>query len=244
MARLPRFILPGYPQHIIVRGNNREPVFASADDYRYYLEKLVNGASKHECHIHAYVLMTNHIHLLITPMKAESISKLMQYIGRYYVQYFNHEYQRTGTLWEGRYKATLIDSESYLLTCQRYIEHNPVRAGMVTEPSAYPWSSYFANAEGGDDPAVTPHALYLSLGGDNVARQQAYRELFKLRLSDKTLDQIREATNKSWVLGQAVFQEKVAGLLNRRLKAKAKGGDRRSKEFKQLAKATSPTQQQ
>ena len=136
MARLPRFILPGQPQHIIQRGNNRQDIFCSEDDYLYYLEKLIEAASKHQCDIHAYVLMTNHVHLLVTPHTEEGIGKMMQVLGRYYVQYFNHRYKRTGTLWEGRYKATLIDTEQYLLTCMRYIELNPVRAKeMVNHPS-------------------------------------------------------------------------------------------------------------
>ena len=131
MARLPRFVLVGHPQHIIIRGNNREPVFIADEDYQLFLEKLSAAAKKHECDIHAYVLMTNHIHLLVTPNKENGISKMMQMLGRYYVQYFNYTYKRSGTLWEGRYKASLIDSEAYALLCYRYIELNPVRANMV-----------------------------------------------------------------------------------------------------------------
>ncbi|MGC2047550.1 MAG: transposase, partial [Gallionella sp.] len=148
MARLPRFVLPGQPQHVIVRGNNRSEIFCADADYRFYLEKLQLACDKHGCDLHAYVLMTNHVHLLITPHEEQSLSKALQMLGRYYVQYYNHCYQRTGTLWEGRYKATLIDSEAYLLTCMRYIELNPVRAGMVAHPSEYPWSSYHHNALG------------------------------------------------------------------------------------------------
>ena len=158
MARLPRFVIPGQPQHVIVRGNNREPIFYAEEDYRFYLEKLQQACEKHQCDLHAYVLMTNHVHLLITPHTEDGISKSLQMLGRYYVQYFNHTYQRTGTLWEGRYKATLIDSERYLLTCYRYIELNPVRAeGMVDHPSEYPWSSYRYNVVGESDPLVVPH---------------------------------------------------------------------------------------
>ena len=142
MARLPRFVLVGHSQHIIIRGNNREPVFNAEEDYRFFLDKLADAAKKHQCDIHAYVLMTNHVHLLATPHKAESIAKMMQMLGRYYVQYYNYTYQRTGTLWEGRYKASLIDSEQYALLCYRYIELNPLRANMVKHPSEYPWSSY------------------------------------------------------------------------------------------------------
>jgi putative transposase len=137
MARLGRLIVPGQPQHVIVRGNNRSEIFCRDADYLFYLEKLQAACQKHDCQIHAYVLMTNHVHLLITPFSEQSLSKTLQMLGRYYVQYFNYCYQRTGTLWEGRYKATLIDSELYLLTCMRYIELNPVRAGMVASPADY-----------------------------------------------------------------------------------------------------------
>jgi len=131
MARLPRYVIPGQPQHVIVRVNNRTDIFYADADYQFYLEKLQLAYNKHDCKIHAYVLMTNHVHLLITPQEEDGISKVMQMLGRYYVQYYNYTYKRTGTLWEGRYKATLIDSEAYLLTCMRYIELNPVRINGV-----------------------------------------------------------------------------------------------------------------
>jgi putative transposase len=149
MARLPRFVIPDQPQHVIIRGNNREPIFCDDSDYRFFLEKMSQACKKHDCEIRAYVLMTNHIHLLITPHTEQGIGKAIQTIGRYYVQYFNYVYRRTGTLWEGRYRATLIDSERYLLLCSRYIELNPVRANMVAHPSEYPWSSYRFNARVG-----------------------------------------------------------------------------------------------
>ena len=155
MARLPRYVLPGQPQHVIQRGNNREPTFAEPADYVFYLQKLKIACDQQGGVIHAYVLMTNHVHLLITPTRKVGIGKVMQSLGRYYVQYFNYVYNRTGTLWEGRYKATLLNSEDYLLTCMRYIELNPVRAGMVDHPAAYPYSSYAANARGATDPLVT-----------------------------------------------------------------------------------------
>jgi putative transposase len=151
MARLPRFVLPGHPQHVIVRGNNRDPIFNADEDYRFYLDKLQDAAKKHSCDIHAYVLMTNHVHLLVSPHTEDGISKMIQMLGRYYVQYFNSTYRRSGTLWEGRYKASLIDSDTYALTCYRYIELNPVRANMVAHPAEYPWSSYRGNALGEND---------------------------------------------------------------------------------------------
>jgi putative transposase len=236
MARLPRYILPDQPQHVIVRGNNREPIFYADEDYRFYLEKLQQACVKHTCDIHAYVLMMNHAHLLITPHTEHGIGKALQMLGRYYVQYFNHNYQRTGTLWEGRYKATLINSEQYLLTCSRYIELNPVRAdGMVSHPSAYPWSSYHYNALGKDDSLVTPHHLYQRLGTSPAARQSAYRALFKGGIPGHTLAEIRKATNKAWVLGDGYFKEKIERQMNRRASPKPRGGDRKSKAYKEMS---------
>lgn len=234
MARLPRFVLVGHPQHIIIRGNNRAPVFAAEEDYRFFLDKLADAAKKHQCDIHAYVLMTNHIHLLATPHKEDGLSKMMQMLGRYYVQYYNYTYKRSGTLWEGRYKASLIDSEQYALLCYRYIELNPVRANMVGHPAEYPWSSYRANALGHSDPIVTPHALYWALGSDDGQRQLHYRSLFDGQVDEISLDQIREASNKAWVLGSEHFKQSIASQLNRRTDRSAKGGDRKSIEFQTL----------
>lgn len=232
MARLPRFVLPGHPQHLIQRGNDKNAIFIADEDYGYFLEILGRGCKKHNCDVHAYVLMTNHVHLLITPYTEDALGKLMQFVGRYYVQYFNSQYARTGTLWEGRYKATLIDSEQYLLTCYRYIELNPVRAAMVLQPQDYQWSSYRANALGHTDTLVVPHEFYQRLGPDGESRQEAYRKLFENEIDGSTLRDIRDATNKAWVLGNDRFRENVARLLNRRTAPKPKGGDRRSEEYK------------
>ena len=156
MARKPRFNLVGVPQHVIQRGNNREPCFYSEEDYSAYLGFLKIAAEKTGCHLHAYVLMTNHVHMLITPMQEYGISALMQSLGKRYVQYINKTYKRTGTLWEGRYKASLIDSQRYLLTCMCYIELNPVRANMVNVPSEYRWSSYEFNGAAEENNNITP----------------------------------------------------------------------------------------
>lgn len=215
MARQSRFVLPGQPQHIIQRGNNRDVIFVCDRDYQFYLEKLTEACRKHDCDIHAYVLMTNHVHLLMTPQNKGSISKVMQTLGRYYVQYFNYVYKRTGTLWEGRYKAALLDSEAYLLTCYRYIELNPVRAGMVEHPSDYPWSSYHCNALGHKDKIVTPHVLYQSLASSNEKRIKIYKSLFDGCIENQTLGKIRDATNKSWVIGNDKFRKKIELLTNR-----------------------------
>ncbi len=232
LARLSRFVIPGQPQHVIVRGNNREPIFYRDEDYQFYLEKLEQAFDKHECELHAYVLMTNHVHLLITPQKENSVSKALQMIGRYYVQYFNYTYERTGTLWEGRYKATLVDTEHYLLTCYRYIELNPVRANMVSHPSEYPWSSYRVNAidiEG--NTLVTPHDEYFKLGKTNESRLKAYLALFKSKIPDKTLGEIRSCTNKAWVLGSSRFKEKIELQLGRAATPRSRGGDRKSERY-------------
>ncbi len=232
MARLPRFVIPDQPQHVIVRGNNRAEIFCADADYSFYLEKLKSACDKHGCSVHAYVLMTNHVHLLITPHLEQSLGKAMQMLGRYYVQYYNNCYRRTGTLWEGRYKATLIDSETYLLTCMRYIELNPVRAGMVIDPSDYPWSSFQFNALGQTNNLVVPHPEYQHLGKSSEARQSAYRELFKHHLSENSITEIREATNKAWVLGNERFKQRIQEQLVRRIEPKARGGDRKSEQYK------------
>lgn len=200
MARLPRYVLPGQPQHVILRGNNRSIIFVAEEDYHFFIECLQKAAEQHGCAIYAYVLMTNHVHLLMTPEREDSIGKAMQSLGRRYVQYFNYTQKRTGTLWEGRYKATLIDSERYLLTCYRYIELNPVRANMVGHPREYLWSSYLFHAEGKIDKLITDHSLYVALGKENNERQAAYRALFKSHVSEEMLVAIRDATNKGWAL--------------------------------------------
>ena len=153
-------------------------------------------------------------------------------LGRYYVQYFNYTYQRTGTLWEGRYKATLIDSEQYALGCYRYIELNPVRADMVKHPSEYPWSSYKCNALDDKNELVVPHEVYKRLGKTTKERQIAYRALFVVDVPKKTIEEIREATNKSWVLGSDYFKEKIEDKINRPMNPRGRGGDRKSKSYK------------
>ena len=232
MARLPRFVIPDQPQHVIVRGNNRTEIFCAEADYKFYLEKLQLACDKHGCKLHAYVLMTNHLHLLITPQEEQGIGKAMQMLGRYYVQYYNYTYQRTGTLWEGRYKATLIDTETYLLTCMRYIELNPVRAGMVAHPSDHPWSSYHSNALGQANDLITPHLEYWRLGKTDEDRQAAYRQLFKSHIPESRMDEIRGATNKAWVLGNDRFKRRIQKQLERRIEPNAKGGDRKSEKFR------------
>ena len=183
MARLPRFDLPGIAQHVIQRGNDRQPCFAAEEDYLHYLQELDEAAMRFGCAIHAYVLMTNHVHLLVTPVETGAVSRMMQALGRRYVACFNARYRRTGMLWEGRFKAGLVDSEDYVLTCYRYIELNPVRAGMVATAGQYRWSSHAHNAHGACDPRITPHPSYLDLGEGELGRA-AYRALF-----DETIEE-------------------------------------------------------
>jgi putative transposase len=218
VARKPRFTIPGVPQHIVQRGNNREPCFFAPEDYRFYLDSLRESADKFRCAVHAYVLMTNHVHLLVTPGQEGAIGRCLQSVGRRYVRYVNRVYRRSGTLWEGRYKASLIDTETYLLTCYRYIELNPVRAGMVVHPGDYHWSSHRHNAAGQEDEALTPHPEYRRLGPTPELRQHAYRELFRDHLTDSLLHAVRETLNQELVLGSERFKDKIEATLKRRVR--------------------------
>lgn len=226
MARLPRLDLPQVPQHIVQRGNNREPCFASEEDYSRYRQDLADAAAHCGCAIHAYVLMTNHVHLLVTGAARGAVSRMMQRLGRHYVVYFNALYQRTGTLWEGRFKSSLIDSHRYLLTCYRYIELNPVRAAMVADPADYHWSSYRCNALGEMDSLITPHPLYLALGAVASSRQSAYRDLFKSALGDDELADIRNHVQQQRALGTSRFQEEIEALLGRKAVLRPRGRPR------------------
>lgn len=190
---------------------------------------MSEAAKKYGCDLHAYELMTNHVHLLVTPQQDHSIGKMVQSVGRCYVQYFNHSYERTGTLWEGRYKVTLIDTEQCLLTCMRYIELNPVRANnMANHPSEYPWSSYRYHALGEDNEGLTPHREYQRPGKTAADRLAAYRQLFRSHISEKTLEAIREATNKAWVLGSDRFKRRLQKRLDSAVPSTGHGGDRKS----------------
>jgi REP-associated tyrosine transposase len=232
MARPPRLVVPGQPLHLIQRGNNRSPMFFADHDYTLFRDTLLQASRRFGCSIHAYVLMANHVHLLTTPIAEQAPARMMQAVGRRYVRYVNERYQRTGTLWEGRYRSSLVDSEHYLLVCSRYIELNPVRAGMVDRPHQYRWSSYRCNALGEADALITPHALYLALGSSPSEQQVAYRALFEAHLESSTLEVIREATNKGAVLGNDRFREQIEATLQRQLSRHPHGGDRRSETFR------------
>ncbi|WP_444996836.1 transposase [Aliikangiella sp. IMCC44359] len=232
MARQPRLNLPGVPQHVIQRGNNREVCFFEEQDYKVYLSKLEEYSQKLKVSVHAYVLMTNHVHLLMTPKTSDGVSRLMQSLGRYYVRYINHKYERTGTLWEGRYKSTLIDSEQYLLTVSRYIELNPVRAEMVAQPGEYPWSSFRRNGLGVAISLITPHEVYERLAKTDKTRQKRYLALFEKTLSEYTLEEIRQSVNRAWVLGSSKFKQQIEKKTGRQAEPRQRGGDRKSESFK------------
>lgn len=216
MPRRARLALPETPLHIIHRGNNRQPCFFSDEDYRFYLNWLAECAEKTGCHVHAYVLMTNHVHLLLTPPHPEQAGALMKALSQRYVQYVNRTYRRSGTLWEGRFRSCPVQEETYLLTCQRYIELNPVRAGMVSRPQDYPWSSYRCNAQGEGNTLIKPHVLYEALGPDNIARQETYRGLFDAALEPGMVSRIRQATNGNFVLGDDRFATHLSATLGLR----------------------------
>jgi len=232
MPRRARLALPNVPLHLIQRGNNRQACFIADEDYRCYLDWLAEYAGKAGCRIHAYVLMSNHVHLLVSATQGDAPGEMMKALGQRYVQYVNRTYQRSGTLWEGRYRSCPTQAEDYLLACQRYIELNPVRAVMVAHPAEYRWSSYRANAQGESDFLIQPHEVYGALGPDATSRQAAYRELFRDELEPGLVDEIRRATNGNFALGSALFTEQIATALGRRVTPGKSGRPRKVVELK------------
>jgi putative transposase len=215
--------------HLVQRGINREPCFFAEEDYHCYLHWLQKSAADWNCAIHAYILMTNHVHLLITPQHSDGPAKLMQSLGRRYVQYINRAYSRSGSLWEGRYKSSAVQAETYLFTCMRYIELNPVRAGMVRDPAHYRWSSYRHNGLGQADERLLAHPLYQSLGHDADDRRASYRALFRAELDDDAIGDIRLALAQSQPLGDDRFAERICAKVGVR-RAKTKRGRPPGKE--------------
>ena len=216
MPRAPRLVLAGQAHHIIQRGNNRQAIFFEDGDRRFFLSELGRALAEQGCALHAYVLMTNHVHLLITPETDDGIGRLMQSLGRSYVGHVNRLWGRTGTLWEGRFKSTIVDSEDYVMACYRYIEANPLRAGMVTRAADHLWSSHARNALGGIDTLIREHEAYGALGADPQARQSAYRQIFADGLSDELLATLRDATQRGWVPGRDRFRQEIEAALGRR----------------------------
>jgi putative transposase len=203
--------------HIVQRGNNRSACFFSPQDYALYLKHLGALAPEFGCAIHAYVLMTNHVHLLLTPLEEDSASQLMKHLGQRYVQYVNRVHERSGTLWEGRFRSSLVQRRHYLLRCYRYIELNPVRAGMVQHPRDYRWSSYLANGEGQPSELLEPHGEYLSLGLESNGRCAAYRDLFRTQFDPREVDEIRSTVNGGFALGNEDFKLEMSAALGRRV---------------------------
>ena len=223
MARLPRLVVAGQAHHVIQRGTGRQLVFRSADDFSRMLEMLADVARKFDLAIHAYVLMGNHFHLLLTPADRSSLSAGMQALGRSYVRYFNDRNGRIGALWEGRFKATFIESERYLFTCMSYIDLNPVRAALAAHPSEYAWSSYGHNAGLRRDPIIKEHPLFWALGNTPFARQAAYREIVDAGISLVDQAGLTEATLKGWGFGTPSYLQSLAASLVRRTSPLKKG---------------------
>jgi putative transposase len=226
MPRRPRVHLDGLPLHIVQRGHNRDACFFAEEDYHTYLHCLKQALSEAQCGLHAYALMTNHVHLLLTPQRAEAVPRLIISVGRRCVQYINRTYRRSGTLWDSRYKSSLIHADNYLLACQRYIELNPVRAAMVADPADYRWTSYRANALGQADQLLTPHGVYLGLGIDPTQRRAAYRALFRAELDCEAISDIRLALNQNQPLGNGRFIARIAKLTGERRQARPRGRPR------------------
>lgn len=228
MPRRLRTDLAGFPLHLIQRGNNRADCFVSDTERKAYLRWLALHAGQLDIVVHAWVLMTNHVHLLVTPPAPEAVSQLMQTLGRRYVRYFNETHERSGTLWEGRYRACAVHAEGYLLACMRYIELNPVRAGLVAYPAEYRWSSCRANAFGYADPLLTRHSLYDRLGQSPAERQEAYCELLGIPVTESTLADIRSATGSGHLLATAAVRNRLESAMGLRLGPAQRGRPKRS----------------
>ncbi|MCK5477617.1 MAG: transposase [Methylococcales bacterium] len=235
MARLPRIVIPNQPLHIIHRGNNRQDIFKSEEDLVRIKEDIKLSLLKSGCALHAYVIMTNHLHLLLTPTDKKQLTIFMQSMANRYVRYFNAKNNRTGTIWEGRFKSCLIDSEHYLFTLYKYIEMNPLKAGMVKSLIDYKWSSYRHNALGEMDELISEHSLYKALGDNTEQRYLGYQKIFNTLDIAQQEKPITEATLRGEVYGERGFHQKVSRLISRSTKLALHGGDRKSEGFKNQA---------
>lgn len=227
MPRRARLALDGVSTHLVQRGIDRSACFFCDDDRLHYLALLAELAPALDCAVHAYVLMTNHVHLLVTPARGEALSRLMRQLNQRYVQAINRAYRRSGTMWEGRFRSCLVDSEAYVLACYRYIELNPVRAGMTRDPLDYPWSSHRVNASALPSDLVTPHETFLTLAPEATNRAAAYRELVLQGMPDELVTDIRSATAGSYALGSPRFQNQISRMLGRRVVPGVPGRRRR-----------------
>jgi len=216
MPRRARIVAAGFPMHVILRGIDCGAMFFEDEDRRFFLDHLGPVAKEQGVAVHAYVVMTNHVHLLMTAAGEQGVPAVMKRIGQRYVQHVNRTYRRTGGWFEGRFRSSLIEADGYLLACQRYIELNPVRAAMVAGPGDYPWSSYRANALGNTDPVVTPHALFLGLAASDERRRAEYRRLFENELSAELVKSLRDCINGGFVLGSPKFERQIAAMVGRR----------------------------
>lgn len=227
MARLPRLTISGQLHHVVQHGNDHRQIFQDADDYDAFLKWLRDASKLFKVAIHAYVLMPDHLHLLLSPSDENGLARMMQWVGRQYVPYFNRKYKREGTLWKGRYKATVIEPERYFMACCRYIELNPVRNGLVSDPAEYLWSSYMHHIGAKQDSIITDHSKYWALGNTPFDREAAYKELTERPLESGEIKQIREATAKGWALGSAEFKLNLEKKTSRRLSPVKKGRPRK-----------------
>lgn len=223
MARLPRLVVPDQLHHVIQSGANRQQIFQDGEDYETFLKCLRESSKLFKVAVHAYVLMPTHLHLLLSPTDETGLARMMQWIGRNYVPYFNRKYLREGALWKGRFKATVMEADSYFMVCSRYIEQNPVRAGIVAEPSEYRWSSYLHHVGAKPDPVIVDHPKYWALGNTPFEREAAYRDLMEQSLKDDEIKQIRDSTVKGWALGSPSFKLALEKKTSRRLSPAKKG---------------------
>jgi putative transposase len=231
MARLPRLTVPGYPHHIIQRGNNRQAIFSTTVDYELLLSLVDEHARKQQVAIHGYVLMSNHFHLLATPETAEGIPQMMQAVGRRYVRNYNLRQARSGTLWEGRYRSTLIQAERYLLACMVYMDLNPVRAAMVADPAEYPWSSFQHYIGRKVDKLITPHPLYWELGNTPFSRDEAYANLVRTGIGQDQQRLLTDATLRGWALGEPDYVADLQRRTERRVQRAQAGRPRSNRSF-------------
>ena len=223
MARLPRITIPSFPHHLIQRGNNRQAIFFYDEDRRFYLRCLLQAKINCQCRIYSYVLMTNHVHLLVEPCGEGHLGRLMQSVGRRYVRYVNQTYGRSGTLWEGRFKSAVVSRDEYLAVCSRYIELNPVRAGMVKLPGDYPWSSYGFRALGRRDPLLDEDPWYLGVGDNPEDRRRIYQGWIASGIQERELDEIRDATQRGHIIGREKFQREIEVTIGRRVVGETRG---------------------
>ncbi len=228
MPRLPRLNLIDIPQHIVQVGHNNLPCFYAEEDYQFYLCSLRNAADQYRVEVHAYVLLPNMIQIIATPRVPDGISSMMQSLGRRYVQFVNHKYKRSGTLWAGRYKSSLIDSDAYLLTCYRYVELRPLYLGLADSLGAYPWSSFSHHASNEASDVITDHRLYLKLGETPQQRAEAYRKLFRYRFDRRLLEYIAETIKLGQILGGDVFKDKIEQIANQRVRPLKRGRPRKN----------------